>query len=85
MKQMECKVYKVVAEHEVELPDMDGIYYKDFEKFFEDMYSSKVYAIRKAQKLASKHVCYVRVSEIVISVNGVIGNRVVYRKFNKSI
>ena len=77
---MEYKVYNVIAEWETEVPDIDGIYHEDFEQFFSDTYSSKVSAIRKAQKLASKYICYVRVIEVVISEKGMTFNKTIYRK-----
>lgn len=75
------KVYNVVAEWEVELPDMDGIYHMEFEKFFDDIFSSKVSAIKKAHELASKYVCYVRVIEAIISEKGLTYNKTI--DFNK--
>ena len=71
------KVYNVVAEQETELPDMDGIYHMEFEKFFDDMFSSKESAINKAHELASKYVCYVRVIEAIISEKGLTYNKTI--------
>ena len=77
---MEYKVYQVIADRIEYKPDMDGIYYESYEDFFNDLFPSRVSAIRKAQKLASRFDCYVRVLLVKITERGKERGQIVYRK-----
>lgn len=77
---MEYKIYNVIAERIEDKTDMDYVNYKSYETFFNDFFPSKVSAIRKAQRLASKFDCYVRVVLVNITERGAERQKIIYRK-----
>lgn len=78
---MDITVYKVEAEQVVNKVDDDMCRYQDWEVFFSDIFSTKVSAIRKAQKIHSRYNCYVHVMRVVITEKGVGDNKLIYKLY----
>ena len=78
---MDITVYKVEAEYLVDKIDEDLCRYQDWEVFFSDTFSTKVSAIRKAQKIRSRYNCYVRVMRVVITEKGVGNKKLIYKLY----
>ena len=79
---MEYTVFKVLAERDVEQHDIDCVPNVSSEEFFSDMFSSRKKAIRKAQKIFAKNICFVRVIKLIISEKGTKQCGVIYRKYD---
>ena len=75
---MDKTVYKVEAEYIIDKVDDDMCRYQDWDVFFSDIFSTKVSAIRKAQKIRSKRNCYVRVTRISITEKGIGNKKLIY-------
>ena len=82
---MEITLYRVIAEREVEEWDADRVPYITSERFLDDLYPTKIDAIRVAQKTHSKRICYVRVLRIVIGKRGEQSSKLVYKKLYQKL
>ncbi len=82
---MEFTIYRVHAERKVTSWDIDNIPYDDYEEVLNDLFSSKLEAIRKAQQLFDRGKAdWVRVSKMIVAEKGVrIVNKKIYNKFRK--
>lgn len=80
---MKYVVYTVHAEANTYALDCDGVSYKTSEPIFDDMFSSKVKAIAKAQSLFAKRADWAFVREVVITENGIRKGKRIYNLINK--
>lgn len=82
---MEYTVYEVCAERKVISLDIDGVPYEDYERVFDDLFSSKVNAIRKSQQLFDRREAdWVVVTRVSITEKGMRrGKKSIYRKFRR--
>ena len=78
---MDKTVYKVEAEYIIDKVDDDMCRYQDWEVFFSDIFSTRVSAISKAQKIRSKYNCYVYVTRIFITEKGIGEKKLIYKLY----
>ena len=74
------KAFKVVAWRDFTDYDCDRCPYENSEIFYENIYSTKVAAIRRAQKIFSRRNCRVYVYRLAIGEHGVSDEKRVYYK-----
>ena len=78
---MDKMVYKVEAKYIIDKVDEDMCSYQDWETFFDDMFPTKVSAIRKAQKIRSKCNCYVEVTRLSVTEQGLKDRKLIYKLY----
>lgn len=76
-------IYKVLATETIEHPDMDGVMQSYNEEIYDNMFTSRVNAIAKAQSLfAKKDAHWVGVIKLTIGNRGIEERKRVYNKYN---
>lgn len=78
---MDIKIYRVVAQYPVDEVDGDMCSYQTWETFFNDMFPTRVSAIRKAQKIHSKCNCYVEVTRLSVTEQGLKDRKLIYKLY----
>lgn len=76
-------IYEVLAHDIVEYPDMDCVMQSRYEEVYDNMFTSRVNAIAKAQSLfAKKEADWVRVIELTVGEHGIEERKRIYNKCN---
>lgn len=76
-------IYEVLAKTNVEHPDMDCVMQTNYEEVYDNMFTSRVKAIAKAQSLfAKKEAHWVGVIKLTVGNRGIEERKRVYNKFN---